>query len=358
MKQRFKAREGWLFAPFLLIIAAAFYWARIEKVAPPHPQGVYVSDFKVEPSPGLWRVEGFSHQVTVTLSHGEPKPLWWGTPTKFQNPADPFQTADFFAGPGVNDPAHALAYGGTLTYQRAGKAVAWTMPHRTHPFGARFVDDHYEFVHQLSLAQAPPKLGAINFRGLYVIGEQPPLTVTRPLRAAGETVAAPKAEGTGIKLLRVDATPFYQMGGPTAGGKLRTDDTCYIRFTVRDFEAPSAGQKLPTLMISDLKFGDDSTKQLDTNTGKGFDWGWLGGPSGQKLPAGQRDIVISLAIAPTFKTTGRLTCRGNLSIDQRKPIAFEVTLPPRQSKPQVAGSFDKYEIPLWRGGRALPAPGG
>lgn len=355
MRQRFKARELWLIAPFLLIILGAIYWMRLEKVEPPNAQGIYVSDFKAEPSPGFWQAEGFSHQVTVKLFYKGSRPKWWGNPTKYKNPVDAFDTKDFFVGPGKNDPAQALAFGSTLTYKRDGKTLAWAPPKQQITLNGRFVDDHYVFVHQVSLAQAPQKLGEIGFRGLYVIGEQEPFVVTRTLRDAGEIVPTPAATGTGIKLLRVDATPFYQMDETTAAGKVQTNDVCYIRFTVRDFDAPPASEKLPSLMFSDIELGNESVKKLETNTGNGIDWGMSEDGRNQKSLNGQRQGVLFVEVAPKFKTSGRIKIRGKISIGQRKPVAFEVTLPPRQSKPQIAGSFDKFEIPLWRGGRAVAA---
>ena len=355
MRQRFRARELWLFAPFLLIIAGALYWARIEKVEPPNAQGIYVSEFKVEPSPGFWQAEGFSHQVTVKLFYKGSRPKWWGNPTKYQNPIGAFDSKDFFVGAGKNDPAHALAFGSTLTYQRAGKTRAWAPPNGTTTLSMRFVDDHYVFVHQVSLAQAPQKLGEIGFRGLYVIGDQEPFVVSRTLRAAGETLPPTPATSTGIKLLKVDATPFFAINGTGRNGKKQTTANCHIRLTVRDFDAPPANEKLPGLMFSEIEVGDESVKKLETNTGNGMDWGVSEDGKSQKPLNGQRQGVLFVEVAPNFKTTGRLKLRGKISIGARKPVPFAVTLPPRSSKPQVAGSFDSFEIPLWRAGCAVIA---
>ena len=355
MRQRFRARELWLLAPFLLIIAGAFYWARLEKVEPPNSQGIIVSDFKVEPSPGFWQNEGFSHQVTVKLSYKGSRPKWWGDATKYKNPIGAFDTKDFFVGRGKNDPAHALAFGSTLTYQRDGKTMAWAPSEQEITLDERFLDDHYVFIHQVSLVRAPQTLGEIGFRGLYVIGEQEPFVVTRTLRVAGETVPTPVATGAGIKLLRVDATPFFSMNSIGRNGKKQTNDMCYIRLTVRDFDAPPANEKLPNLMFSEIELGDESAERLATNTGNGIDWGASENGKSQKPLNGQRQGVLFVEVAPNFQTSGRLELRGKLSIGKRKPVSFGVTLPPRPSKPQVAGGFDNFAIPLWRNGRAVAA---
>ena len=355
MRQRFKARELWLFVPLLLIGALAFVWMKQEKIEPPNSQGVTVSDFKVEPSPGFWQAEGFSHQVTVTLFYKGSRPKWWNNATKYKNPVGAMVTKDFFAGRGKNDPAHALAFGSTLTYQSNGKTLAWAPPQQQITLNERFVDDHYVFVHQVSLAQAPQKLGEIGFRGLYVIGEQEPFVVTRTLRAAGETVPPTAATGTGLKLLRVDATRFYRMISAARNGKSQTKETCYIRFTVRDFDAPLASEELPTLMFSDIELGDESVKQFETNTGNGIDWGWSGDGKDQKLMNGQRNGVLFVELAPNFKTSGRIKLRGKISIGERKPLAFEVTLPPCPTNPLGADNYGDFSVPLWRNGREVVA---
>lgn len=353
MRQRFKARELWLLAPFLLIGALAFYWARIEKVEPPNAQGIYVSDFVVEPTSGKWQSDGFSHQVTVKLSYKGTRPEWWGNPVSLQTTIGPFATNYRAAREGKHDPAHTLAFGSTLTYQREGKSVAWAPEGRVYSFSGGFVDEHYVFVHQVSLAQAPPDLGAVGFRGLYVIGEQDPLVVTRPLRKAGETIALPKIEGAGIKLLSVDATGFFEMEGVGAGGKKQITDVCYLRFTVRDFDAPPASEELPQWGWSNPKLADETGKPLETYTGKGLSLGWTGDAQDQKSLDGRRTGVLRVEVEQDYELEGRVICQGKISIGQSKPVEFKVTLPPRQSKPQVAGSFAKFDIPLWRGGRAV-----
>ena len=355
MKPQFKARELWLLAPFLFIIAGAWYWARQERIEPPNAQGITVSDFKVEPSPGFWQAKGFSHQVTVALFYKGSRPKWWGNATKYKNPVGAFDTKNFYVGPGQTDPSHALAFGSTLTYRRDGKTLAWAPPQQEITLDERFVDDHYLFVHQVSLARAPQKLGEIGFRGLYVISGQEPFVVNRTLRDAGEIVLAPTTAGAGTRLLRVDATPFFAMNGFGHSGKKQTNDTCHVRLTMRDFDAPPAGKELPALMFSEIELGDESAKKLQTNAGNGIDWGVSEDGKSQKPLDGQRQGVLFVEVAPNYKTLGRLKLRGKVSIGEREPVAFEVTLPPRPSKPQAGGSSDSFPVPLWRNGRAVKA---
>ena len=65
MRQRIKARELWLFAPFLLMGALAFYWARVEQVSAPGASKMFVSEFAFDPAPGYWQEKGYSHEVKV-----------------------------------------------------------------------------------------------------------------------------------------------------------------------------------------------------------------------------------------------------------------------------------------------------
>ena len=350
MRQRFRARELWLFLPFLLIGALAIYWARAEKSDPPNAQGIFVSDFKIEPSPGMWRGDGYSHQVTVTLFHRGKRPDWWGNRTAIQSPVGAFQTSDFYFGSAKKDPTHAMAFGSTLFFTRDGKKVAWKPPGQSTTLNGRFFDDHYIFLHQVSLAQAPQHLGEIGFRGLYVIGEQEPFVVERTLRVAGETVPPTPATRAGIKLLDVDATGFYAMTGPNRSGAIATVDTCDMRFTVRDFEAPPANAELPQMSIYDITFTDENGKKLDPMANQGFSQFWTMDLADQTRMNGQRTGVIGVEMTRQFKRKGRLRCRGKIAIGQSPAIAFDVILPPRQSRAQNAGGLVNFPVSLWHNG--------
>ena len=136
MRQRFRARELWLLVPFLLIGAAAFYWGQQEKVEALKPQGMFVSDFRVEPAPGAQQEVGMSHRVTVTVSHSLPKPTWWG------GPVTTFATIDALQA----DKPHPLSAGQTAAqYPALGNAITIVRDGKTKKLPPKYGTDFMDF---------------------------------------------------------------------------------------------------------------------------------------------------------------------------------------------------------------------
>ena len=345
MKPKFKARELWLFAPFLLIFAGALYWARVEQVSGPNARGMYVSDFKVEAAPGYYQEKGYSHSVKVVISHPWPRPKWWGQMTPMQmglDPLRPVPALNPIMGYGEKD---YLRAGGTLTIERNDKSLSWPANKTSYPNKAGFENGSYVFVHYVDAFSAPKQEGTIGFRGLYKIGIQPAFAVKRIFRNAGETLALDLDKSPGGRLVSVSALPFYESSSYTKGKPPIVSDNCDIYFLVRGTSASEKEDGTPTVQIDDLLVRDEKGKLYRDYAPKGFNFGYGGSMPREKFQLNPDETLtfIGVSIEQATPTSGELTLSGKISLDNHWPIPFKVKLPPR-----ALSGRENVELPRWK----------
>ena len=353
MKQRFKARELWLFAPFLLVGAAALYWGRVERASGPNGRGMVISDVKVEAAPGYYQEKGMSHRVTVTVSHSWPRPKWWGAAYQQVSGIDVFHPEKPSPPSRGLTPNQFLEMGEALTIVRAGQ----TKPLPTR-YGGNFVGEahfdgtDYVSVNYFDLNSIPQQWGAVTLHGLYRIGGAHQVALKRPIREAGETLTVAPDKNMGGRLFKIDATPFYTTTYAFAPAK--TTQTCSLWFNLDGLVAsPNSDGKVARLKVYDVKVRDETGKLLTPNVASGLKQNWSGSinEAGKSPDATQANTVTSLEFSPTLVTKGRLTASGKVSINNRWPIPFEVKLPPRVVQSTGLTGPDRFSFPLWRDGK-------
>lgn len=340
MRQRFKARELWLFTPFLLVgVAALLYW-RWEQVTPANERGAHVSSFQVKTAPGYWQEQGYSHQVKVVVSHPWPRPKWWGQMTPLNMGLDPLRPVPTLKPIRGYSEKDYLRSGGTLTIERQGKNASWPSKKPNHPYKAGFEDGNYVFVHFVNAFDEAKQQGAIRFRGLYKIGEQPALAVDRVFRKQGENLSVELDKNPAATLVLVDAMRFTAMKfapPPPPKGKAKGRATTEIRSVIMLVVRPTEPAVRPdgqhTMSVYDLQVRDEAGKIYLDQKPRGFSFG-VGGMldrDEKQLKPGEilRPTVISIDAA--IATSGRLTLNGKIAVDEHWPIPFQVALPPRES---------------------------
>ena len=342
----------WLLAPFLLIAAAAFYWARVEQVSAPGARGMFVSSFQMRDAPGYWREKGYSHEVEVRLSHPWPPPKWWGDMGYIGSQCDPMhpeipQTLR----PG-DKLADFMAPGGALTGTRNGRSVRFDAQGEQQIDQIVFEDNQYVIKHHVRLSEVPQAAGAVTFRGLYRIVGRPQIPIERVIRKAGQSLPMSKNKSAGVRLLAVDSTLFEVFTTNGKGGKNTYQDSWRVLFRLQDLASPPSTSETARLIVYDIEIEDEKKQMIREYSTTGFINGTSQAPDEliKALPADEKLAVSALSLEQSLKTTGRLTMRGKISLDYRWPLEFEVKLP-RRDRPDLEPSRgDVYPIPLWRSG--------
>lgn len=365
MRQRFRARELWLFAPFLLFgVAALIYW-RWEQVTPATERGMHVSDVTIDAAPGRYQKFGLSHRVTITISHPWPRPKWWGQ--RYNN-----QTFISAVGYTRQKPdqrkalaPNVLAQGETITYLKDGKPEELDSKFGGNTNDFRFDGTNYVSVDYFDLNDVPQKLGALTLHGAYAIAGQPILAFQREIRKAGESLTIPLNKDPGAQLVSIDASAFHASASNRLPGKPRPRETCSLQFVVRDLTGRSANNQKENLIVTDVevqdetgkKFRADQTAGLEGNQGAKDDAEMQAYQALSKsLPSDETPLFYALDFAPTLQTQGRLTMRGQISMDDRWPLTFQVLLPPRTVNPTPRDEIAQFSVPLWRDGKAATSP--
>ena len=323
MKQRFRARELWLFAPFLLILAGAFYWARVEKVSKPGASGMFVSEFKVEAAPGYWQERGFSHQIVTTVSHPWPRPKWWGQhygkDAHYVGPVDALAPEKSSGVKNGVMPAHILAEGIALTVERNGKAVPVTRETIDDSLHFRFDGKHYIFTNYVKLSSITPSQGAVTMRGACYIEGQPHFAFRDEIRKAGEILPMVPDKNPRAQLLEISAR--------------LSEDTRYqvdVLALIRRDEGVGRNQIL--CPVYDLEIVDGIGKIYplpDNNIYVGLS-AWGGGYYRERENQLARNEFLRYFY---LKKDGKgqmwppLKLRGKISVNDAWPIPFEVKLP-------------------------------
>ena len=267
MGQRFKARELWLFAPFLLIGALAFYWQRAGNVSAPNAHWTTSSTVKVEAAPGYYQEQGKLHHVMVTLSHPWPRPLWWGKRYSLVTTLDPTDVERGALRPlgqvGGLGEASAVR-NGVLFSTRDAKNVV-TMPTKQGVLNAtpRFDGDKCTLDYYLNLDNiaAPPQ--PLTLRGAYIFGGSSPVEVEKLIRKAGEKWNFKVDKNPGADLLSVNAASrFYQSSRQAVGKPVEYSDFTNVFFLLRPKLAVADEAKQQNFVkVYDLEIQDEKGKK-------------------------------------------------------------------------------------------------
>ncbi len=352
MKQRLRARELWLLAPFLLIGALAFYWQRAEQrgdqIGAPLARAMVVSDVKIEAAPGYYQSQGYSHRVTVKVSHPWPRPKWWGQNYPVGTLIDPLKPGQAIAASRLYTPAQHKAKGETLTFVRGGKQREVPAKYLGRYYDFRFDGTDYISVNYFGLSALPADWGAIQLHGLYRLGAQHQVGFEREIRRAGETLNVVPDKNPGARLARVYASDFHTIQEGVMGAKPIVQDQCSVLFAVDQFQPPLVAGEQVGVALHDLELQDATGKTFDVNSTPGLDTTWSFGVIDSDNPprAEEKNVVVSFEFAPTLATRGRLRLRGTVSVGDRWPIPFEVTLPPRVIRAPKEGGNGALSNPL------------
>ena len=150
MRQRFRARELWLFAPILLIGAFAFYFARVESVSAPGKSQMFVSNFQFAPASGRWQEKGYSHRVKIEISHPWPRPKWWGKTMPMRAELAPLAPVPVLMPRTGYFERDYLRSGGTLALVNSDGTESLLSGKPSFPYVAAFQNDKYVFVHYVN----------------------------------------------------------------------------------------------------------------------------------------------------------------------------------------------------------------
>ncbi len=362
MKSRFKARELWLFAPFLLIMAGAFYWQRIERITGPNGRAMYVSDVTIDAAPGRYQKFGWSHRVTVTISHPWPRPKWWGQNSNYGTFIEPLYYTKLKPAQRKALAPNVRAQGEAITYLKAGKPEELDSKFGGSLNDFRFDGTNYVSVDYFDLNNVPQKWGALTLHGAYAIAGQPILAFQREIRKAGKSLAIPLNKNPGAQLVSIDASEFYASTTTRFAGKPRPRETCSLRFVVRDLVGREVQGEKSNLIVTDVEVRDETGKKFHCDKTAGLE-GNHGAKDDEQmqayqallksLPSDESPLFYALDFAPTLQTKGRLTVRGQISMDDRWPIFFQVKLPPRAIKPAPRDGIAQFSVPLWRDGKLV-----
>ncbi len=334
MRQRFKARELWLFAPFLLIGALAFWWQGREARPKPQPRSMYVSDFKAESAPGYWQERGFSHQVTVTISPGWPRPEWTNDCCNGNGPADPLHPEALLssiASLPLGRRKQTAWTGGVLTTTRNGIAVRQTKvgEERTTKYSVD-EDGNYVFVSFVRLNSVPSEAGAVKFRGLYSLAGLAPLKIEREIRKAGETMPSSNDRTTGGQIIKVVVDPFVNLNDPSRRD-IAMREEAEVHIIYRRQKNDNFKSALSSSRIYDVEIVDEKGNIHRYNRKGNFDFedvGWSAAERKLKkqLVEGEDVNSLSVHLDSLFKARHKLTLRGKISVNENWPLKFETPL--------------------------------
>ncbi len=324
MKQRIKARELWLFAPFLLFgVAALLYW-RWEQVTPKDKRGFYVS--KIERRPATARDESnhISHHVTVTLSHSWPRPLWWGEIPQepyLLDPLQPSKPATPYYGPQSDK---SFASGGLPTGVRGGKEVnvgsLGTLP----PGIMSFDGKNYKVEHGLSLREASQGAGDVVFKGLYRFKNSDLVRAQKVVRAKGEQFP-PIDKKSGLRIVAVRFSPWKKRTELQMNNKMGKSDILVVKIIVEHTPPLTSGAAKPKIKGQVDSVEDERRSNFSRITGIPF----LDDVPAGELKPNQSGKSFHYWLDEKEKTEGRLVIKGELWRGDRWPLSFEFKLPPR-----------------------------
>lgn len=323
MRQRFKARELWLFAPFLLIIVGAFYFARVEQVSKPDASGMFVSDAKVEAPSAYWQEQGYSHQVTVKLSHSWPRPKWWKDNNSrhdmkvwapFPSPHKRYKNAIAASKEGWN---------GMLTTNKSGKTVALDYEYLYYLALDEYDGKNYVRYHLFKGNQLPPELGEITFRANYQIAKQAKTSLNLVVRKKGENITLAPDKRPGARVIKV-ITPPADLP-PTSF------DNPYFSFFGIILQSEGASEDEMRSDIYDVELMDGKGRKINISTQK---IRLMEAPESidkqrTQLQSGQVLRIQQLYLNDKSLRSRELTLRAKLRMGKRWPLQIEIKLPPR-----------------------------
>ena len=330
MKQRFRARELWLFAPFLVIGALALYWARVEQVSKAGASGMYISDVKVEAPSGYWQEQGYSHQVTVKLSHPWPRPKWWKDNSRdFEmNVSAPFPSPYGRYKNGVT--ASKEGWNGVLTTSKAGKTVALDYEYLYYLALDEYDGKDYVRYHLFKGNQLPPELGEITFRANYQIAKQAKTSLNLVVRKKGENITLAPDKRAGARIVKVITPP----------AELPPSASCnpYFSYFGLILQSEGASQDEMRSDIYDVELVDGKGHKININKQKiGLMEESASGIESidkqqSQLQTGQVLRIQKLYLSDKALWSRQLTLRAKLKMGQRWPLQIEAVLPPREPR--------------------------
>ena len=331
MKQRFRARELWLFAPFLLFgVAALLYW-RWEQVTPKDERGFYVSDVQLVPANGIDEERGISHYVTTRLSHSWPKPRWWGELPKAPYWLDPLNSTK----PPQNYYGYKIPYdmatGGLLTVMRANKTIKVSDHYGNYPGEISFDGRSYIIKRGFSLRPLPQDVGEIKFEGIYQWKGGPTVKVSRVVRAQSAKLPAAKARNSGARIVSVTASPYQVDKIVNMQGATETSAASQIEIIVQHTLPVPKGKAKHSIRVYDQELQDSRAPNQKPNEMLGISTTAHPSPRlpTKPLKPNQSHEIFDVILEESNATVGPITLHGKISADEHWPLSFEVKLPPR-----------------------------
>ena len=334
MKQRFRAREMWLIVPFLLIIAAALYWGRVEQVSKPGASEMFVSSCEFGSAPGYWQDQGYSHEVKIKVSHPWPRPKWWGEQVNGSYNLFPvnFKKPNFLPIGPVND--RWSQGGGALIVNRNGKQWPWRSRGFDISFDRGFDGTNYTFRHLIKKSAAFEEPGEITFRGLYRIELGQPFSVTHLVRKQGEILPPPIPHAANVQIRRVKLGSFLSSTGPNQSNVIVREDVAQVHVVFRRIPSqPKIADKMLT-RIYDVEIVDEEGKVYRSSQRGEFRFQELQFSATEnrlrKQLAPDEDVAsINAFLDPYFRPKHKLKLRGKISVDEGWPLRFETALTPK-----------------------------
>ena len=344
MKPKFKARELWLLAPFVLLGAGALYRQRLEKVAPIHAPGFHLEKFRMERASPYLASQGYSHKLTLTFYDSTPFTLGPGNTITQGGGNDALHPyAPFYYPQTPAQMRNQLTGGQALT-------VASQPPNQKEhsQMAPDFVwKDHQCVITQyLRLDSVPRDKGAVTFHSAYWILGRPVFVVKRVVRAANAPAPPPVDHTPGAKIVQVVATPFRASpcGPGSKPGCLQDEVEVDVAF--RRVRALSPAKDKQRIAIDNIAIIDNQNRiyrpdwMTNFSVAVPFKSPTLDALKSQVAP--DNSVAgVTPQLYQSFQTKGRLTLRATLSVDGRWPIPFEVALPPRPAAKVAAPNSKK-----------------
>lgn len=325
MKRPLKAREvAFILLPALGLGAFAWFQTRVEGVGGPRrSDGMYMASIEMHPAKGRFQAMGQSHEMKVTIGHSWPRPAWWDAP-KNQTGVDALASNPRqWASPGLTKEQN-LSYGAVLTSTvlQNGRPVLKTLWRDNQVGLPTPQNNQYVFPHEMPLDKIPASAGEVTFRGLYLIGAQEPIRVTRVVRKAGQILPQNCDRDPHARVVSTTAEAFY----PLLSTANSVEDSTRVDFVVIRTET---GLEHPRMFIDQLELRDARGKILKADTTPGFRSTGGGGASLENTDINISKPSIGLHLKPTLKTTNPLILSGKICVDDGWPMPFSVRLPPR-----------------------------
>lgn len=326
MKRPLKAHEvAFVLIPALGLGGFAWYQKRVEQVSGPDSREMFVSSVELLPATSQAVSQGTSHTLSISIDHPWPKPSWWARGQEVNHEVDALSPTArrgplSFGRRGTQELAF-FSSGGALTWMHNGKPERIHIPGTSGYGYGRWKDGRCVFTHSLSLQNVPANLGELTFHGLYLVGAQPPIRITRVIRKAGEVLPFNHDRSPGGKILSIHAPPFKAMMWSNAPATDETRISILISHPLRpDGQRASASD-------TDLQLLDAQGRAIKFDQKK-VTQGWSA-PDPKNITPTTTERVIWLSIDRTVFLPQPLTLRGQVVIDDHWPIPFSVRLPSR-----------------------------